>query len=572
MSRARPLLLGLLGLIAAVLVLRVVVDRPRPVVGEPPSDGYTRVAGIVHAHTTLSDGGGPPAEVVAAARSVGLGFVAITDHNNLDAKAAEGYTDGVLVLVGTELSTTAGHLLLLGISDPRFRFSGDARDGLEDARDLGGIAFAAHPLSARDDLRWTGWDLPGSWGLELLNGDSEWRSAGSWRLLRTAALYGLNHRRALLGSLLPPTATLARWDALLAERDVPGIVGADAHSRVPVRKGWTLRFPSYEALFSVAREHVLLDAPLTGDAAKDGRAIVDALGRGRAYVGLDALAPADGFSFVAEAAGRRVTMGETIGPEPAPVLRAGGQLPRGARLRLLHDGRVLKEGEGPLEVTAPGPGVYRVEAFVPGEDVPWVLSNPIYVFDDTARRARTERAAWPAEPPAPAPAQVLDDFEGRTVFAPEFDSSSAVDASVLAPGAGVGGRTAGRLAFRLGAPGPGRPYTWCALVNRQPRDLSGRTGLTFAIKGDGVYRLWVQVRDENPASADEGTEWWFTSVRTSSEWRRVALPFARFRSINKRTDGRLDLDKVRQLVFVLDPAAVKPGTAGAIWLDDVGVY
>jgi hypothetical protein len=61
-------------------------------------------------------------------------------------------------------------------------------------------------------------------------------------------------------------------------------------------------------------------------------------------------------------------------------------------------------------------------------------------------------------------------------------------------------------------------------------------------------------------------------VRTSADWRRVAIPFARFRSINKRTDGRLDLDKVRQLVFVLDPAAVKPGTSGTIWLDDVGVY
>src|SRR5262249_5904080 len=248
MSRARPLLLGLLGLIAAVLVLRVVLDRPRAVVGEPPSDGYTRVAGVVHVHTTLSDGRGTPAEVVTAARAAGLRFVAITDHNNLDAKSAEGYTDRVLVLVGSELSTTAGHLLVLGIPDPVFRFSGDARDGLEDARDLGGVAFAAHPLSARDDLRWTGWDLPGSWGLELMSGDSEWRSAGSWRLFRAAALYPLNRRHALLGSMLPPTATLARWDALLAERDVPGIVGADAHSRVPVRKGWTLRFPAYEAL------------------------------------------------------------------------------------------------------------------------------------------------------------------------------------------------------------------------------------------------------------------------------------------------------------------------------------
>jgi hypothetical protein len=87
-----------------------------------------------------------------------------------------------------------------------------------------------------------------------------------------------------------------------------------------------------------------------------------------------------------------------------------------------------------------------------------------------------------------------------------------------------------------------------------------------------MYRIWVQVRDRNPASADEGTEWWFASVRTSPEWTRVAVPFDRLRSINPRTDGRLDLDQVRALVFVIDRGAVKPDTTGTVWLDDVGVY
>jgi hypothetical protein len=109
-------------------------------------------------------------------------------------------------------------------------------------------------------------------------------------------------------------------------------------------------------------------------------------------------------------------------------------------------------------------------------------------------------------------------------------------------------------------------------VDRTPRDLSGHAGLAFWIRADGVYRLWVQVRDLNPASADEGTEWWFASVKTSTEWRRVALPFARLRSINPKTDGRLDLDKVRGLVFVLDRGSTKPGARGTIWLDDLGVY
>ena len=230
----RPLRIALLGagLLLLLVGLRVVLWQPLHVLGTPPNDGYVRVPGVVHVHTTLSDGGGTPEEVVRAAKAAGLRFVVVTDHNNLDAKPVEGYRDGVLVLVGTELSTTAGHLLGLGLPDPGFRFSGDARDGLEDIHDLGGFAFAAHPLSPRDDLRFTGWDLPGPWGLELVNGDTEWRRAGP-RLLFTAALYGLNHRYALLRSLNPADPTLARWDALLAERDTAGLAGADAHSRIP---------------------------------------------------------------------------------------------------------------------------------------------------------------------------------------------------------------------------------------------------------------------------------------------------------------------------------------------------
>jgi hypothetical protein len=167
---------------------------------------------------------------------------------------------------------------------------------------------------------------------------------------------------------------------------------------------------------------------------------------------------------------------------------------------------------------------------------------------------------------------VIDSFDAATSFAPEFDPSSAMATPVVQAGAGTGGTAAARLVFRLGRPGVGRPHTWCALVSRQPRDLSGATGLVFAARADGPYRMWVQVRDENPASADEGTEWWFASVRPAGEWSRMAVPFAGLRSLNPRSDGRLDLDKVRQLVFVLDEAAVKPGTEGTIWLDDVGLY
>lgn len=529
------------------------MQRPLALVGELPQDGYSRIAGVVHVHTTKSDGGGTPEEVVAAAKAAGLGFVAITDHNNLDAKPIEGYRDGVLVVVGTEISHTAGHLLGLGIpEDPQFRFSGDARDAVQDVRDLGGAAFAAHPLSPRPDFRWTGWSLPWRWGVELLNGDSQWREAGWGRLMATAALYRLNPRYALLRSLSPPSATLAQWDRLLAERDTGGIVGADAHARVPISRRFALRFPSYEAVFRLAQNHLLLERPLSGKAEVDERVVAHALAHGRGYVGLDGLAPAPGFSFTAHASeGRRVTMGETIAP---PVrLRAGGRMPDGARLRLLKDGHAVAEAKGALEFDAKEHGVYRIEAYVPGSSLPWILTNPIYVFGADAVGQRTAKALWPPEPEAPAARLALEGFEVN------HD-----------PGTKAAGRE--EIGFELGLPSAQVPSPFFALVSWTRRDLTGYHGLVFSLESDGVYRVWVQLRDANPASADDGVEWWFASVKSGPERRRVAVPFARLRSINPKTDGRLDLDKLRAVVFLVDKGSLKPGTRGRLRVADVAAY
>ncbi len=567
----RLLLLAALGT-GALLVVRVTLHRPLVVAGEAPDDGYIRIPAVFHVHTTLSDGGGTPAEVIRAAREAGVAVLGISDHNNLDAKPFEGYRDGVLVLVGSELSTPSGHVLGVGLErDPAFRFNGDGLDALEDVRLLGGIPFASHPLSTRADLRFTGFDLPGAWGLELLNGDSDARRAGP-RLLLTAFFYRLNPDYALLAAASSIDPVLERWDALLAERDVAGLAGADAHGRLALTRTRTLRFPAYQVLFRQARNHLLLASPLSGDAAADRLAVLDALAAGRFYIGLDALAPANGFSFtVANPEGRRFTMGDQVDAADPLRARAGGRVPQATRIVLRRDGRVVGESPSRLELPLPGPGVYRAEAWLPGWPVPWVITNPIYVFDAATREARRQRAAWPGPPLPPQESAPLR-FATEPPFTAEHDQGSTMDASVVETRAGPGGADAFRLGFQLAPPGPGRPFTWCALVNREARDLGDWTGLRFRLRGDGEYRLWVQLRDPNPASADEGLEWWMASARTSTEWREMQLPFARFRTLNPKSDGRLDPDETRAVVFMLDHASVKPGTRGRIWLADLGVY
>jgi hypothetical protein len=265
-------------------------------------------------------------------------------------------------------------------------------------------------------------------------------------------------------------------------------------------------------------------------------------------------------------------MGDTVRPRPGLRLTLGGLAPRGARRVIVKDGSLLAEAtEGPLTVDA-APGVYRGEIHVGGWDVPWVLTNAIVVADDATAAARRAAAAAAAEPPAPAAGEIVDAFDGSMGFAVNCDTASPLKSPSLDPAGGVGGSGAALLHFKLAEPTPAHPDVFCALVNARERDLSGRKGLALSIRGDGAYRIWVQVRDANPASAEEGIEWWFASVKTAPEWRRVAIPFASLRSVDPKTDGRLHLDKVRALVFVLDKGSVKPGVEGRIWFDDVGLY
>src|SRR4029450_8584428 len=94
-----------------------------------------------------------------------------------------------------------------------------------------------------------------------------------------------------------------------------------------------------------------------------------------------------------------------------PARERGGRRgrPRGV---ILRDGRAVAEGVGRAEAPGETPGVYRAEAYVPGWSVPWVLTNPVYVFDDETAVRRAQRAAWPAGPPVPAALQTIDAFEG----------------------------------------------------------------------------------------------------------------------------------------------------------------
>lgn len=531
-----------------------------------------RASGVVHVHTNLSDGRGTPAEVIAAARRAGADFIVVTDHNRVDLEEFDRVTQqgDPLVIVGSEVSTEAGHMLAIGIRAPTFKFSGTLREVLDDVRHLGGCAFTAHPTSPRGETRFTREDEPGSFGVEVVNGDTAWREASPLALALAAWTYPVNPGFALARTLDTFETERALWDRVLSRRFAPAVGGVDAHGRIPVTRTSSVPLPSYEALFSLVRTVAHLDEPLSPNRSVARAAITKALCSGSSVIAIPSLADPKGFSFIA-----RTSAGEVAGPGASLrfaqgiTVRAGGAVPSGTTLRLIEGGKVIATATDSLDYPVASPGVYRIEAYTPGATTPWILTNPISILTAEVELTRIE-AARPYHERQVEGTESIDEFDGATTFAAEHDPGSSVETPIvdLAGGRGRGG--AALLAFRLNA--TPQPPVWCALVDRTKRDLKARKGISLWLRGDGEYRVWFQIRDLNPASADEGTEAWFASVRTSPAWTLHNIPFSSLRSINRTTDGSFDPSRIAHLVFVIDHGAMAFGSSGKVWIDDLKAY
>jgi len=78
-----------------------------------PRAGWYR--GDFHAHTNFSDGYHPPVDLVNVARSAGLDFFVITDHNTVEAYPKFGNVSDILIIPGIEVTMKEGHYNVFGL-------------------------------------------------------------------------------------------------------------------------------------------------------------------------------------------------------------------------------------------------------------------------------------------------------------------------------------------------------------------------------------------------------------------------------------------------------------------------
>jgi len=317
---------------------------PRAPHGARSAEGWLDLRGVVHVHTRGShDSPGTIAEVVAAARSAGVAWVAITEHTRPGVLGAYGVIDGVIVLPGFETSAVGGSLLALGVTEkpPATKDPGEL---VRWTHAQGGVAVVGHFERSRL-AEPEAWRAAAPDAVELVNlhaNAEQARGSLAWRaplLPATTALRALLRLRE---------SNLASWERLPGPPPLVGAVDAHAKFRLLGPLGGTV--DRYRDLFRLLTTHVL---------ARDASApaILEALRAGRSYLAFEGLSVVDAFRF-----------------EPV----AGGfalEAPRAARLALVCDGARAAEAEAQRAVLAPPTGARRCRAEASLGSRAWILTS-----------------------------------------------------------------------------------------------------------------------------------------------------------------------------------------------------
>ena len=214
--------------------------------------------GVLHVHTTRSDGRGEPEEIVEAGLEKGLDYIAFNDHRHL-ALMDEGWhgkrTDGLITVVGSELQHTnlKNHLLAYGINS--VKPGGHILSQLESVLEQGGIAIIAHPTEKRPHVPGLG-EYPWSFGTDCpVSGIEGWNWMSMWKR-------GVNPVN-VWGRMSHPDRKVLNPDKRAVDMWIRTggclVGGADAHGHRILGN----HVFSYGMLFDRVRTHLLLDEPFT---------------------------------------------------------------------------------------------------------------------------------------------------------------------------------------------------------------------------------------------------------------------------------------------------------------------
>lgn len=328
------------------------------------------IRGSYHIHTIYSDGRKHPDQIVELASQASLDFIILTDHGlpNRECLASAGWKDGILVLAGSELSVNRGHLVALGFDPSIEKFSQDAEQAAYHINMLKGFSVIAHPYSK---VAWSWGKTTGYNGIEIINANTMLKY-NMFRLVPLSPILLVKPEYALLKMLSRPQKNLKKWDEINHSQKMFGFYSVDAHLL-------------YRPLLPSLQLHVLLSDPLSRDFEVASNQVYTALRHGRFYNAVDAAAQVQGFRFWALKGKGKLSMGETAVFGPAITFHVQVPAPYAKEIHLIHDGKeILVTSKDNLEYKPTDSGFFRVEVYLRersplNRDIPWILSNPIFL-------------------------------------------------------------------------------------------------------------------------------------------------------------------------------------------------
>jgi len=310
----------------------------------------------------------------------------LTEHYSTSfdtsAKTLSGFYGSTLFIAGNEINTRDGDrfLMLPGGADAADLRLMNRAQALERVRSQGRLALLAYPERSSPVENEVD-------GMEVFNlGTSLSQVNPVIAALDLPWSFSGYPELSIARFLVRPEKNLKMYDERIQQRKLALIAGLDAHSALGFHVfgdelGYEiLRFKvdDYNTVFRIARLHVLTKAEHV-----DQGDLLDQIRRGRFFVGFDVLGDTDGFNFTVVADGKAVTMGDELSMAPRLTLSATAPIP--ARYCVFKNGEKISDvSDATTRLDIKLPGEYRVEVYRNDlgsafTNVPWILSNPIYI-------------------------------------------------------------------------------------------------------------------------------------------------------------------------------------------------
>lgn len=365
--------------------------------GAVPELGFRDHKGVIHVHSFIGGHStGTFEELISAANDNGLDFVVMTEHvaNDFDsaAKTLNERHGRAIWIGGNEASTSDGDkfLVLDGFSELSKLQYGSTAELLGETEGREKLTLVTYPESFKS------WDAEFD-GIEVFSLHTNAKGMNPFLFLMDAVWSFRSYPELTMARhLRRPAENLARFDKVAGSRQISLFGGSDAHSNIGFHllgddannRLFEMKYDRYGMIFRLMKTHVLI--PEKEELNRE--AVLEALRDGRSFLGFDILGDSSGFAFYAENTDGACFIGTDSEAEKGSVLRVASPLP--ARIVILKDGHRVFESEiaRSAQFEAEEPGAYRVEAYLdslgaPFDEMPWVITNPIYVGNPPALSA-----------------------------------------------------------------------------------------------------------------------------------------------------------------------------------------